>query len=140
MSLLGTDHPVMEYVSPEVRDLLLSEMKHVPKADPEAVNALLSEVLSSAQKSESNSQVEEIELSEKNEDVASAPESVYPQGGPGTKEIADRICKQNPQVIAFILAKLDEDKKAEIMPFIPDSIKETINENINGTINEHCFW
>ena len=143
---------ILDKLSPEASNMLMSEVGSAPKKDPKMIAELLKEIqleiqplptnmpsTVTAEKVEtteatSNQAVEDaVQSAEQSLDMQEEEDDGIPRDSEGNilreiPDIAQILTEQSPQIIAFILSRIDDEMKAKIMEYIPEYLSQELRE------------
>lgn len=161
LSMLGdTAQNVLRFLSKEKAQFLSQHLDAVEISDKEAASELISEAVELSEQYKSSAAFQKIEALDQKGKIhledhsgVSAKQSDVQESSKHKdfQNVANQLLGQKPQVIAFVLSKLDEDTKNQLVSYMPDNLKsdilgrpvefvpisEKVFENIYKTLFEH---
>ena len=140
LSILGADASVkiLQYLPDDMADLLASGVNNLPKASPEAVSAVITELRGfmslppamrpaaiEGARSEASGREAKSKASSPSEIISSVPGRV----------LIPILLRERPQTIAFVLNELPDPRVSEVLTYLPEQRREV--EYLLNTIKEN---
>lgn len=141
LSMLGDKSKnVLSLLSPAHAALLMDTIEESPKPAPSVLNALMNEIMQKVSRVRETGALEDKEdkkslfsslslgnfSSAEEEDTSGEVSSAEGQKMRSPDQIAALLVEQRPQLVAFVLSKLDDAQRQEIETYLPVGLQEQL--------------